>query len=92
MFERIVPLNLPNEFKIQETYFANDLTDFLDGTIELYSNFLQELDPEKSYRLWTTLGSTFLNHDIVQKKYQYHFNNAKNSLSARSLVMDMFRE
>jgi hypothetical protein len=91
MFERIDPLTLWLEGLVQETYYANDLTDFLDGSVELYCNFIQELDPEKSYRLWNVLGSTFLNHDIVQKKYRYHFEKARNGLSAESHVMKMFR-
>lgn len=91
MFERIMPLNIQSKFKIQESYFANDLADFLDGTVELYCNFIQDLDPEMNYRLWTALGSTFLNHDIVQKKYRYHFENAKKGSGAEAHVLGMFR-
>jgi len=89
-FERLA-LNGQDIPKIQESYFANDLVDFLDGRLELYCNFIQDLDPEMNYRLWTTLGATFLNHDIVRKKYRYHFENAKSGGTAEDYVMEMYQ-
>ncbi len=90
-FERIIPANRQDLPKIQESYFANDLTDFLEGKVELYCNFIQDLNPEMNYRLWTVLGSNFLNHDLVERKYRYHFKLAKNGGTAESYVLGMFR-
>lgn len=59
-----------------EDYWANDLEDFYEGKQELYSNFLHKLQPNKSYRLWTTLGANFLNNDLLIKKYSFHFEQA----------------
>lgn len=90
-FERISPANGQDIPKIQERYFANDLVDFLEGRLELYCNFIQDLDPEMDYRLWTTLGATFLNHDIVQKKYRHHFENAKSGKTPRDSVLSLYQ-
>ncbi len=51
----------------------NDLEDFWHGTQELYSNFFHVLDPKRTYRLWNMLGANFFNHDVVKRKYEYHF-------------------
>lgn len=61
---------------INEDYWANDLEDFYTGTQELYSNFWHALDLRKSYRLWTVLGASFLNNDIVYRKIAHHFERA----------------
>ncbi len=90
-FERVIPANGQHLPKIQERYFANDLTDFLGGRAELYCNFIQDLDPGMNYRLWTVLGADFLNHDLVERKYRYHFERAKAGKSAEEYVLGMFR-
>lgn len=62
---------------IDEDYFANDVDDFLEGKQELYSNFWHKLDSKKQYRLWTVLGANFINHDLVLRKYRYHFEQTR---------------
>jgi hypothetical protein len=60
-----------------EEYWFLDILDFLDGKLEMYSSFWHALDPKKIYRLWTCLGANFMNNDLVEKKYRYHFARAK---------------
>ncbi|MFZ4461399.1 MAG: hypothetical protein ACOYN2_02410 [Patescibacteria group bacterium] len=77
--------------KIDESYFANDLVDFLEGKQELYSNFLHKLDPKKTYRFWTVLGNNFLNHDLVIRKIEYHFTRIAQGLTAESFTTEYYR-
>ncbi len=72
--------------KFDEMYFFTDMLDFLDGKLELYSNFWHKLDPKKIYRLWTCLGANFMNHDILEKKYRYHFERAQSGFSSDDFV------
>ncbi len=62
---------------IDEDYWLSDILDFLDGRQELYSSFWHSLDPKKVYRLWVCLGATWMNHDLVEKKYRLHFERAR---------------
>lgn len=64
------------DLKIDESYWIEDILDFLDGKQDLYSNFWHKLDPKIIYRLWTCLGANFCNHDLVEKKYRLHFERA----------------
>lgn len=91
-FERICPLNGQNLPKIQEIYFANDLVDFLEGRLELYCNFIQTLDPKLNYRFWTVLGADFINHDLIEKKYRYHFEQAKARKTPEDYVMQLYQK
>lgn len=91
-FERIYPLNGQNLPKIQEIYFANDLVDFLEGRLELYCNFIQTLDQKLNYRFWTVLGATFINHDLIEKKYRYHFEQAKARKTPEDYVLQMYQK
>ncbi len=59
-----------------EDYWANDLEDFFNWRQELYSNFLHDLKPKKTYLLWTCLWANFLNNDLVYKKFDFHFKRA----------------
>jgi hypothetical protein len=61
----------------QELYFGNDLADYLSWAQELYSSFVHQLDPKLSYRLWTVLGNSFINNDLVIRKVSHHFEQAK---------------
>lgn len=67
---------------IDEEYWLIDILDFLDGKLEMYSSFWHNLDPKKIYRLWTCLGANFCNNDLVEKKYRYHFERARNGDTA----------
>ncbi len=71
---------------MDERYFGNDLDDFLLGKQELYCNFLHTSDPKLSERFWTVLGNTFLNQDIVIRKFQYHFERAKQGVRTDSVL------
>ena len=82
--------NLKNDF-FNEDYWANDLEDFYNWTQELYSNFLHKLDENKGYRLWTYLGSNFLNNDLLYKKFDFHFNRAKNKESINEYVLNFYK-
>ena len=83
----------PEEQKrVDERYFANDLDDFLSGKQELYCNFLHRLDPKMSYRLWTVLGNTFLNNDLVIQKLTHHFMRIKNGADDASFVLEFYHQ
>ena len=62
--------------KIDEDYYLSDILDFLEGRQEMYSSFWHRLDPKRAYRLWTCLGATYMNHDLVERKYRLHFERA----------------
>jgi hypothetical protein len=70
-----------------EDYWANDLEDFFNGRQELYSNFLHNLDPKKTYRLWTCLWANFLNNDLIYKKFNFHFKRANIWRNVNSYVL-----
>jgi len=82
--------NLKNDY-FNEDYWANDLEDFYNWTQELYSNFLHKLDENKGYRLWTYLGSNFLNNDLLYKKFDFHFARAKNKESINEYVLNFYK-
>ncbi|MDD3144791.1 MAG: MBL fold metallo-hydrolase [Candidatus Gracilibacteria bacterium] len=82
--------NTDNDY-FNEDYWANDLHDFYNGTQELYTNFLHKLDEKKGYRLWTYLGSNFLNNDILYRKYNLHFERAKNKESINEYVLSFYK-
>lgn len=69
-----------------EDYWANDLEDFLEWKQELYSNFWHNLNPKKTYRVWTCLWANFLNNDILLKKYDFHFKRASIEKDVNSFV------
>ena len=75
---------------IQELYFANDLADFLLGSQELYSSFVHTLDPKLNYRLWTVLGNSFLNNNLVIRKVAHHFEAAKSGKKSDD-VLEFYR-
>lgn len=52
----------------------------------MYSSFWHRLDPKKIYRLWTCLGATFMNHDLVLAKYRLHFERAKSGETVNTFV------
>lgn len=79
------------DMKLDETYWLDDVLDFLDGRQELYSNFWHSLDPKKIYRLWMCLGANYMNHDLVFAKYRLHFERAKNGETSMSFFEDMRR-
>jgi hypothetical protein len=72
--------------KIDEDYWILDLIDFLEGRQEMYSSFWHRLDPKKIYRLWTCLGTTYMNHDLVAKKYRLHFERAREWFTSKEFV------
>lgn len=82
---------IKNDF-FNEDYWANDLEDFYNGTQELYSNFLHKLDATKGYRLWTYLGTNFLNNDLVYKKFDFHFQKAQNKESINDYVLNFYKQ
>lgn len=74
-------------WEYNEDYWANDLEDFIEWRQELYSNFWHKLKKDKVYRVWTCLGSNFLNNDLIYKKYDFHFARASIWESVDSFVL-----
>ena len=77
------------DMRFDESYWLDDILDFLDGKQELYSNFWHRLDPKMIYRLWTCLGANFCNNDLVLIKYRLHFERAKQGETAESFFEAM---
>jgi Beta-lactamase superfamily domain len=76
---------------IDEDYWLSDIIDFLEGRQEMYSSFWHRLDPKKSYRLWTCLGATFMNHDLNVWKYWLHFERARRGESPNEFVEEILK-
>ncbi len=70
-----------------EDYWANDIEDFFNWRQELYSNFLHNLNPKKTYRFWTCLWANFLNNDLIYKKFDFHFKRAIMGKKVNSFVL-----
>jgi len=68
---------ISDERNYQEKYFLQDIVDFIDWKVELYSNFWSYLEPGTNIYLWECLWANFINNDIVYKKFNYHFELAK---------------
>jgi len=75
-----------NEEDYQEIYYLQDIVDFIDWNIELYSNFWSYLEPWTNIYLWECLWANFINNDIVLRKFKKHFNLAKNWLTPSEFV------
>ena len=75
-----------NEEDYQEIYYLQDIVDFIDWNIELYSNFWSYLEPWTNIYLWECLWTNFINNDIVLRKFKKHFNLAKNWLTPAEFV------
>jgi CRISPR/Cas system CMR-associated protein Cmr1 (group 7 of RAMP superfamily) len=75
-----------------ETYFLEDLINFMEGKIELYSNFWQYLEPGTNIYLWECLGANFINNEIVLKKFRYHFDLAKKGIEPRKRVLNLIKK
>ncbi len=78
--------------RMDESYWLEDILDFLEGKQDLYSNFWHKLEPKTIYRLWTCLGANFSNHDLVTKKYRLHFENALHSGTPTKFVESIYKQ
>jgi len=75
----------------QEIYNLQDIVDFLDWKIELYSNFWSYLEPGTNIYLWECLGANFINNEIVFKKFKYHFDLAKTGKTPADIVREIIK-
>lgn len=73
-----------------ETYWANDLDDFLDGLCDEFSTFCRTQFPEQDIRLWACLATPLLNSDLVEKRVRHHFERARAGLTPGAYVMGLF--
>jgi len=80
-----------SQISFNETYFIEDLINFLEGKIELYSNFWQYLQPGTNIYLWECLGANFINNEIILKKFRYHFDLAKKWIEPRERVLKIIK-
>ena len=74
----------------QETYWANDLEDFLDGRCDEFSTFCRRQVPGQEIRLWACLATPLLNSDLFAKRVRHHFERAREGLTPGSYVLDLF--
>ena len=73
-----------------ETYWANDLEDFLDGHCDEFTIFCRRQFPASEMRLWSFLSTPVLNSDLVYKKIDIHFERASRGLSPGSWVLQRY--
>ena len=78
--------------KYNETYYFEDIVNFLEWKIELYSNFWSYLESWTNIYLWECLWADFLNNDILLKKYNYHFTLAKSWISQEELTLKVIKK
>jgi len=69
-----------------EEYWASDLCDLFEWKQEMFSTFLHKLEKWKPLFFWTCLWMPFMASDIVRKKFEMHFENAKNWELVNSFV------
>ena len=72
---------------VQEAYWGNDLTDFLDGRCDEFTTFCRQQFPTEQLRLWVCLATPMLNSDLVIKRIRHHFARAQQGLTPGSWVM-----
>ena len=80
----------PSDELPQETYWANDLDDFLDGRCDEFSTFCRQAFPEQEIRLQMCLATPLLNSDLVQKRVRLHFERARQGKTPGSYVLPLF--
>ncbi len=78
--------------KYNETYYFEDIVNFLEWKIELYSNFWSYLENWTNIYLWECMWADFLNNDILLKKYNYHFTLAKSGISQEELTLKIIKK
>ena len=76
--------------EVQETYWANDLDDLLDGRADVFSNFCREPFPGMEIRLWACLGTPLLDGDLLPKRVARHFERAHAGLTPGSYVLGQY--
>ena len=84
----------PAEAEPQETYWANDLDDFLDGRCDEFSTFCRAPFPgasEQAIRLRACLATPLLNSDLVLKRVGLHFDRARSGQTPGSFVLPLYR-
>ncbi len=74
----------------QETYWANDLDDFLDGRCDEFSTFCRSQFPDQEIRLQVCLSTPLLNSDLVEKRIRLHFERAREGMTPGSWVLPLF--
>jgi len=80
----------PDGMAPAETYWANDLDDFLDGRCDEFSTFCRTQFPNQEMRLWACLATPLLNSDLVIQRVRHHFQRAQDGLTPGSFVMPLF--
>ena len=81
------PSGLPHE-----SYWANDLDDFLEGRCDEFSGFSRSAFPGMEFRLLSCLATPLLNSDLLAKRVAHHFERAVAGLTPGSFVLDLFPE
>ena len=76
----------------QETYWANDLEDFLDGRCDEFSTFCRTQFPEQEIRLQMCLATPLLNSDLVEKRVRLHFARAAAGETPGTWVLPLYGE
>jgi L-ascorbate metabolism protein UlaG (beta-lactamase superfamily) len=79
----------PDGAEPQETYWANDLEDVLDGRCDEFSTFWRRQLPVEAMRLWVSLATPLLNSDLVAARVERHFERAAAGMSPGSWVVPL---
>ncbi len=67
---------IPNVKRFDESYWANDVDDFLEGRQDMFSTTFHHFTPGTRAHFWACLGMPYLNSDLVEKKIRLHFERA----------------
>ncbi len=74
----------------QETYWANDLEDFLAGHCDEFSTFCRTQFPGQEIRLQMCLAAPLLNGALVEKRVRLHFERASQGKTPAAWVLPLF--
>ncbi len=86
-----VEINSAENLNVFEWYWANDIEDYYNGKLDLFSSVLLNLKNFKSFYFWTMMGIPFLNNDIVYNKMNFHFQNAFTNHKVEDFVLPVIK-
>ena len=80
-----------DETHVNESYWANDLADLFEGRQEMFSTFLHHLRHERPLHFWTCLNMPFVAPELVQKRFELHFERATKGETVENFVGEYFK-
>ncbi len=87
-FERWGFRSLPPDGEPDEHYWANNITDLLDGRCDEFSIFSRRPLGGHSQRLWNYLGLPGPNGGSIERKLRLHFERARDGMTLEDWVLE----